>query len=81
MILTISLGLALPATAADETSDEAPSQITQAVKETLDLDTDAYSEFQGKREDYCLGIDAVTEKPVWREVGDSAISYTDLDKS
>lgn len=45
------------------------------------MDTDAYSEFQGKREDYCLGIDAATEKPVWREDGDSAISYADLNKS
>lgn len=51
LVLTMSLGLALPAAAAEETSDEALSQITQTVKETLDLDTDAYSEFQGEREE------------------------------
>lgn len=51
LVLTMSLGFALPAAAVDETSDEALNRITQTVKETLDLDTDAYSEFQGEREE------------------------------
>lgn len=51
LALTMSLGLALPAAAANETSDEALKRITQMVKETLDLDTGAYSGFQGEREE------------------------------
>lgn len=50
LTLTLSLSLALPA-AAKETSDEALSRITQSVKETLDLNTDVYDEFQGEREE------------------------------
>ena len=32
-----------------------------------------------EREGYCLGIDAATGEPVWREAYDSALAYTDLE--
>ena len=46
--LGLVLGLAAPV-AADEGADAALSRVTQAVKRTLDLDTDAYDTFRGDR--------------------------------
>ena len=47
LAMVTALGLMLPASAAEETTDEALARVTQAVKAALDLDTDAYDEFQG----------------------------------
>ena len=49
LILTVALaaGLALPASAA-ESQEERLAQVTQAVKDTLDLDTSAYDNFYGE---------------------------------
>ena len=49
LILTAALaaGLALPASAA-ESQEERLAQVTQAVKDTLDLDTSAYDNFYGE---------------------------------
>ena len=46
LAMVTALGLMLPASAAEETTDEAWPGSTQAVKAALDLDTDAYDEFQ-----------------------------------
>ena len=46
LAMVTALGLMLPASAAEETTDEALARVTQAVKAALDLDTDAYDEFQ-----------------------------------
>lgn len=46
LALTLLLGLALPAGAADSAEDRL-SRVTAAVKEKLDLDTAAYDRFQG----------------------------------
>ena len=43
LAMVTALGLMLPASAAEETTDEALARVTQAVKAALDLDTDAYS--------------------------------------
>ena len=45
LAMVTALGLMLPASAAEETTDEALARVTQAVKAALDLDTDAYDEF------------------------------------
>ena len=49
LALALTWGLALPASAAEESADAALSRVTQAVKDTLALDTGAYDEFQGDR--------------------------------
>lgn len=41
------LGLSLPAMAAAETADARLARVTQAVKDTLDLDTEAFTDFHG----------------------------------
>ena len=46
LALSLLLALALPA-AAEEGAEARLSAVTLAVKETLDLDTDAYSDFSG----------------------------------
>ena len=40
--------LALPASAAEPTQDQRLAQVTQAVKDVLDLDTSAYDSFSGE---------------------------------
>ena len=49
LFLTAALaaGLALPAAAAEDTADARLAQVTQAVKDTLDLDTSQYDTFYG----------------------------------
>ena len=44
----LTAGLALPAAAAQDTADARLAQVTQSVKETLDLDTEGYSTFYGE---------------------------------
>ena len=50
LLLTAALaaGLALPAAAAEPTQDQRLAQVTQKVKEVLDLDTTAYDSFSGE---------------------------------
>ena len=58
--LALTLGLTLPAAAA-ETADQALSRVTQAVKASLSLDTEAYDDFQGSRyEDGLAGVWSLT---------------------
>lgn len=45
LALVMALGLALPASAAEETADESLARITKSVKDTLDLDTEDYDDF------------------------------------
>ena len=49
LALAVALGLALPAAAAEESADAALTRVTQAVKDTLALDTAGYDLFQGDR--------------------------------
>ena len=57
LALVMALGLALPASAAEETADESLARITKSVKDTLDLDTEDYDDFWGERyEDGLTGI-------------------------
>ena len=49
LALTLASGLALPAAAAEESADAALARVTQAVKDTLALDTTGYDQFQGDR--------------------------------
>ena len=57
LALVMALGLALPASAAEETADEALARITKSVKDTLDLDTEDYDDFWGERyEDGLTGV-------------------------
>ena len=49
LALAVALGLALPAAAAEESADAALARVTQAVKDTLALDTAGYDQFQGDR--------------------------------
>ena len=51
-------GTALPALADSETADARLTQVTQAVKTALDLDTDAYTDFHGDSAEDALA-------PVW----------------
>lgn len=51
-------GTALPALADSETADARLTQVTQAVKSALDLDTDAYTDFHGDSAEDALA-------PVW----------------
>lgn len=51
-------GTALPAMAESENADARLTQVTQAVKSTLDLDTTAYTSFQGSCQEDALA-------PVW----------------
>ena len=44
----LTAGLVLPAAAAQDTADARLAQVTQSVKETLDLDTEGYSTFYGE---------------------------------
>lgn len=48
-------GLCVPAMAAAETADARLARVTQAVKETLDLDTEAYTDFHGNVYEQELG--------------------------
>lgn len=57
LALSLLLALALPA-AAEEGAEARLSAVTLAVKETLDLDTDAYSDFSGYPEENALA-------PLW----------------
>ena len=51
----LAASLVLPAAAADETTQDARlAQVTQAVKDTLDLDTSEYSSFYGNCYDQAL---------------------------
>jgi len=43
----LAAGLCLPAMAAEESADARLARVTQAVKDTLDLDTEAYTDFYG----------------------------------
>ena len=57
LALTLASGLALPAAAAEESADAALARVTQAVKDTLALDTTGYDQFQGDRyEDGLTGV-------------------------
>ena len=57
LALVMALGLALPASAAEETADESLARITKSVKDTLDLDTEDYDDFWGERyEDGLTGV-------------------------
>lgn len=57
LALAVALGLALPAAAAEESADAALARVTQAVKDTLALDTTGYDQFQGDRyEDGLTGV-------------------------
>ena len=57
LALTLASGLALPAAAAEESADAALARVTQAVKDTLALDTAGYDQFQGDRyEDGLTGV-------------------------
>lgn len=57
LALVMALGLALPASAAEETADESLARITKSVKDTLDLDTEDYDDFWGERyEDGLAGV-------------------------
>lgn len=60
LILSAALlcGTALPALAESENADARLTQVTQAVKSTLDLDTTAYTSFQGLCQEDALA-------PVW----------------
>ena len=53
LALSLLLALSLPA-AAEEGAEARLSAVTLAVKETLDLDTDAYSDFSGYPEELSL---------------------------
>ena len=57
LALAVALGLALPSAAAEESADAALARVTQAVKDTLALDTTGYDQFQGDRyEDGLTGV-------------------------
>ena len=56
---------ALPAALAADTADAKLTQITQSVKSTLDLDTEAYSSFHGDYEEQEL---APVWNLYWREI-------------
>lgn len=46
LAMVTALGLMLPASAAEETTDEALARVTQAVKAALDLDTVPMTNFR-----------------------------------
>lgn len=75
LALAVALGLALPAAAAEESADAALTRVTQAVKDTLALDTAGYDLFQGDRyEDGLTGVWSLR----W-EGTDGALSVEALD--
>lgn len=77
LAMVTALGLMLPASAAEETTDEALARVTQAVKAALDLDTDAYDEFQGSwYEDGLTGAWTCTGRPDWRRTCPSPLWTT-----
>lgn len=47
-------GAALPALAAEDSADAQLARVTQAVKSTLDLDTECYTSFHGERQEQTL---------------------------
>lgn len=51
LVLLLALSAALPAAAAEGGSDKELEQVTQSVKNTLDLETDAYTDFRGNYEE------------------------------
>ena len=65
-------GMPLPALAEGEAADAQLTQVTQMVKETLDLDTSGYDNFQGERwqqelATVCSSIGPVRRHPYrWR---------------
>ena len=59
LALTLStlllLGLCIPAMGASESADERLARVTRAVKETLELDTEQYTDFRGDVREEALG--------------------------